>query len=128
MTNTDMTTLEEELQHFCEEKEKIRRIIGEIGGTQSAKREKVITLVFGMAVLVLFLLDFLRHFLWKAIPMPPLFSLAIGVLLVSLKIMWMMHKQARLEHFQFWILNSIEFRLNDISKKVQQLEKCIKQP
>lgn len=126
MTETDMTSLEEELQHFCEEKEKIRKIIGEIGGTKSAKREKMMTLVFGIAVLFLFVLDILRHFLWESIPMPPLFSLAIGILLVSIKIMWMMHKQARLEHFQFWILNSIEFRLNDISKKVQQLEKTVR--
>ncbi len=35
---------------------------------------------------------------------------------------WMIHKQARVEHFQFWILNSIEFRLNDVSKKLSRIE------
>ena len=27
------------------------------------------------------------------------------------------------EHFQFWILNSIEFRLNAVSKKLSDIEK-----
>jgi hypothetical protein len=55
-------------------------------------------------------------------PLPPLFSIELGVLLVSVKIIWMIHKQARVEHFQFWILNSIEFRLNEITKSVRRLE------
>ena len=50
-------------------------------------------------------------------------GLLIGVLLVSVKIIWMIHKQTKVEHFQFWILNSIEFRLNAISKKLTQMEK-----
>ncbi len=55
-----------------------------------------------------------------------MFSIEIGVLLVSLKIIWMMHKQTKVEHFQFWILNSIEFRLNDMSKKIEKIRKELK--
>jgi hypothetical protein len=51
---------------------------------------------------------------------PTLLSLELGVLLVSLKIVWMIHKQSRVEHFQFWILHSIEFRLNELSRKLDQ--------
>ena len=51
-----------------------------------------------------------------------MFSLGLGVLLVSVKIVWMIHKQAKVEHFQFWILNSIEFRLNDIAKTINRIE------
>jgi len=29
------------------------------------------------------------------------------------------------EHFQFWILNSIEFRLNDISRRIEGIEKKV---
>jgi hypothetical protein len=47
-------------------------------------------------------------------------------LMVSLKIIWMMHKQSKVEHFQFWILNSIDFRLNDISKEIRQLRDRLK--
>ena len=55
--------------------------------------------------------------------MSSMLTLEIGVLLVSVKIIWMIHKQTKVEHFQFWILNSIEFRLNAISKKLTQIEK-----
>jgi hypothetical protein len=41
----DTKTLEEEVQHFREEKEKIRMIVGRIGGAQSAKREQFITTI-----------------------------------------------------------------------------------
>jgi hypothetical protein len=70
----------------------------------------------------LFLADVFRHLLMMELPLPPLFSLELGVLLVSVKIIWMIHKQAKVEHFQFWILNSIEFRLNEITKSVRRLE------
>jgi len=29
------------------------------------------------------------------------------------------------EHFQFWILNSIEYRLNDVAKQLRGLEKTV---
>ncbi|MFC1504857.1 hypothetical protein ACFL6D_05520 [Spirochaetota bacterium] len=44
---------------------------------------------------------------------------------MSIKIIWMLHKQTKVEHFQFWILNSIEFRINDISKQIQDLKSKI---
>jgi hypothetical protein len=37
----------------------------------------------------------------------------------------MMHKSTKVEHFQFWILNSIEFRLNDVAKQLRNLEKTV---
>ena len=47
----------------------------------------------------------------------------LGILLVSVKIVWMIHKQTKVEHFQFWILNSIEFRLNDLSNRLRSIER-----
>ena len=35
----------------------------------------------------------------------------------------MINKQTKVEHFQFWILNSIEFRLNELAKQVKALHK-----
>ena len=123
MQELDAATLAEELEHFQAEKEKIRSLIGEIGGAKSAKKEKAITIGFIVAMIVLFTLDVMRHLLHIEIPLPPLFSLEVGILLVSIKIIWMIQKQAKVEHFQFWILNSIEFRLNDIAKQVREMEK-----
>jgi len=41
---------------------------------------------------------------------------------VSIKIIWMIHQQQKIDHFQFWILNSIEFRLNEIVRRTRIIE------
>jgi hypothetical protein len=33
----------------------------------------------------------------------------------------MIHKQTKVEHFQFWILNSIKFRLNNLSREINEI-------
>ena len=118
----EVAALQEELDHFHQEKERVRNLVGKIGGAKSTKRDTIITIIFMVAIFTLFLFDALRHIMGIDIPLPSLFSLELGVLLVSIKIVWMIHKQAKVEHFQFWILNSIEFRLNDIAKKINQIE------
>ena len=42
-------------------------------------------------------------------------DLALAAL--SIKILFLIHNQARVNHFQLWILTSIEWRLNEIAKK-----------
>ena len=123
MTIEENVNLESELEHFKQEKEKIRNIVGEIGGKGSAKQDLIINLAFLSVIIILFAFDVLRHLFHIEIPLPPLFSIEIGVLLVSIKIIWMIYKQTKVEHFQFWILNSIEFRLNNLSKQMNDLEK-----
>ena len=122
MTATDTAALQEELEQFRKEKENIRAVVGQIGGVNSNRRDRVVNVVFLSAIAFLFVADVFRHTLNMEMPLPPLFSIELGVLLVSVKIIWMIHKQARVEHFQFWILNSIEFRLNEIIKSVRRLE------
>ncbi len=125
MEELDPIQLKKELDQFKKEKEKIRHLMGQIGGKNTEKRDRRINQVFIVLILFLFLLDMARHVVHIEIPLPPLFSLQIGILLVSIKIIWMMHKSTKVEHFQFWILNSIEFRLNDVAKQVRQLEKTV---
>jgi len=122
MAPSDTEALQEELEQFRKEKEKIRALVGQIGGVASNRRDRVVNIVFLIAISMLLIADVLRHVAHLDVPLPPLFSLELGVLLVSVKIIWMIHKQARVEHFQFWILNSIEFRLNEITKSVRRLE------
>ncbi len=122
MAPTDTAVLQEELEQFREEKEKIRALVGQIGGVASNRRDRLLNTLFLIAIALLFAVDVLRHTLGFELPLPPIFSIELGVLLVSVKIIWMIHKQARVEHFQFWILNSIEFRLNEITKAIHRLE------
>ncbi len=125
MEELDPIKLKAELDQFKKEKEKIRQLMGQIGGKNTEKRDKRVNHVFIALILILFLLDMARHVVHIEIPLPPLFSLQIGILLVSMKIIWMMHKSTKVEHFQFWILNSIEYRLNDVAKQLRSLEKTV---
>lgn len=118
-------SLEEELEQFKSEKEKIRSLVGQIGGKDQRRIDALVNTVFFTGITGLFLVDLARHVFHLSIPFPTMLSLELGILMVSLKIIWMMHKQAKVEHFQFWILNSIEFRLNDIAKRMRNIEQDI---
>lgn len=113
----------EELKEYKREKEQIRQIIGQIGGFDDSNKDKIINIVFITLILILFITDIMRHLFHFDLPLPPLFSIELGVLLVSVKIIWMMYKQSKVEHFQFWILNSLEYRIGDIQKKIIDISK-----
>ncbi|MCK4400901.1 hypothetical protein KAW08_01190 [bacterium] len=127
MTAPKVKELQEELEQFRKEKEWIKNVIGTIGAKTSTKQDMILNISFISAVVILFVLDTMRHMLEIDIPLPPLFSIEIGLLLVSIKIIWMIRKQMKVEHFQFWILNSIEYRLNDVSKRLINIENLIKE-
>jgi len=121
----DLEALTKELNRFRSEKENIRKLLGRVGGVASRRNENIVTIIFAVAIAVLLISDVLHHYLEFPYIFPPLFSLALGILLVSLKIIWMMHVQNKASHFQFWILNSLEYRLNDIAKNVNKLERLL---
>jgi len=125
MSDLDPIKLKAELDQFKKEKEKIRVLMGQIGGKNAAKKDRGINVFFILAISFLAINDLSHYFFDLPQLIPSLFSLEIAVLLVSIKIIWMMHKATKVEHFQFWILNSIEFRLNDVAKKMSNLEKSI---
>jgi hypothetical protein len=122
MKEDEIKELQEELKEFQKERNAIKDIIGSIGGKTSGRNDRFLNISFITVIVILFILDVMRHILRIDIPLPALFSIEIGLLLVSIKIIWMIHKQMKVEHFQFWILNSIEYRINDISKKLTKIE------
>ncbi len=125
MEELDPIKLKAELDQFKREKEKIRQLMGQIGGKHAQKKDRNINIGFILAISFIALNDLLHHVFGIHTPIPSLLSLEIAVLLVSLKIIWMMHKATKVEHFQFWILNSIEFRLNDVAKQLRHLEQTV---
>ena len=126
MNETEM--MQEELDHYVAEKEKVRKIIGAIGGKTDAARDKVINVIFIVLVSLFFLFDLFRHLMGIHIEnFPPVLSLEMAVLLVSVKIIWMIHRQARVDHFQFWVLNSIEFQMNAMSGRLRKMEQRLQE-
>ena len=121
--------LEAQLKAYQEERERIKQLMGQIGSSSDVQRDKVVNWVFIVLIVLLLAFDLARHLLhWDGIPLPPLFSIEIGVLLVSIKIIWMINRQSKVDHFQFWILNSIEFRINNLSRQLNELQSLIESP
>ena len=125
MEDLDPIKLKAELDAFKKEKEKIRQLMGQIGGKEQARQDKWLNTVFIILIALLAINDIMHHVFHIETPVSVDFSIGLAVLLVSIKIIWMMHKATKVEHFQFWILNSIEFRLNDVAKQLRHLEKTI---
>jgi hypothetical protein len=106
-----------ELEEFEREREQLKEVLGRIGGRSFSKKDNWINIGFLVVILGLFIVELTTDYL------PSLMSLELGVLMVSIKIVFMIHSQQKVNHFQFWILNSIEFRMNDMSKRVRKIEK-----
>ncbi len=120
----DQKVFQEEINHYNDEKESVRKILGQIGGTDTGKKETIINITFAALVILFFSFDVMRHALHIDIDfIPELFSVEIALLLVSMKIIWMIHRQQKVEHFQFWILNTIEFQMNSTAARVRKIEK-----
>ena len=123
----ELEALKAELDHYRSEKERIRDVLGQVGGKSRKRRGAIINIVFLVLVVGFFLFDVLRHAMGLDMPyLPPSMLLEIAVLLVSVKIIWMIHVQSKVDHFQFWILNSIEFRMNMISRRLTRLDSAIR--
>lgn len=111
--------LRDEIEEFRREKNRIKEIVGEIGGAQASRQHKAVNmLLIGIIVVVLVVgvaldkLDLVT-------------TLEVAILVGIFKIIWMIYEFQRVNHFQFWILNSLEFRINEIHKKVKAMEKTM---
>ena len=122
MTNTDFSSMQEELEHYRAEREKIRNLVGQIGGAAGSKLDRLLNVLFITLVVGLFTVDALQYLKVIRQMWPPELSVEVALLLVSIKIIWMIYQQSRVEHFQFWILNSIEFRLTDLGRRLHKIE------
>lgn len=125
---TDEKALQKEISQYHSEKESVRKILGEIGGSTTKRKETLINITFAVLVVLFFSFDVMRHALHMEIDfIPELFSVEIALLLVSMKIIWMIHRQQKVEHYQFWILNTIEFQMNSTAARVRKIEKLLKE-
>ncbi len=108
--------LESEIRSFEEERENIRRIIGKIGGAPTP-RTRLINVIFVVLVLAVFAMSIV----WGG--RVRFFMIEVGILLLSLKLVYFLESHMRLNHFQFWVLSSLEWRLDKIDKRLRELVK-----
>lgn len=106
--------LEQEIKSFEKDRDNIRKIIGKIGGIPTTMA-RVVNSIFVVLVLTVFALSIVYGGKIR------FFMIEVGILLLSLKLVYFLESQMRLNHFQFWILSSLEWRLDKIDKKLKEI-------
>ena len=118
MKEKEEKSLLEELKELEKEKDRIRQIVGKIGGKNNTQVKRVNSLLIGMIIALLFMGGVLRKMSLEL-------TMYLAILLGITKIIWMLYETKKSNHFQFWILNSIEVRINEMANKINKIEKKI---
>jgi hypothetical protein len=106
--------LQDEIKDFKAERDNIRKIIGGIGGAPTPRTRLVNTIFITLVVIV-----FGLSLVWGG--RMRFFMIEVGILLLSVKLAYFLESYIRLNHFQFWILSSLEWRLDKIDKGLKQI-------
>ena len=116
----ELDDLKRELEHFEKEKERIRAIVGQIGGAPKSQ-VKLVNALFIIVLLVTVAISIVADEKWRLI------MIELATVTLSVKIIYLIHAQMRVAHFEFWILSSLEWRVNEIMKQLRQLKKQVEQ-
>lgn len=113
--HSEIEDLKKELEHFQQEKERVRTIIGQIGGVPKF-RTKLMNAIFIIVLVGSVILSILDDAL-------RLLMIEVATVTLSLKIIYLIHCEMKMNHFKFWILSSIEWRLTEVKKQLTDLKK-----
>ena len=112
----EINDLKRELEHFQQEKERVRAIIGKIGGVPQF-RTKLINTIFIIIIVASVAVSIVGGSELR------LLMIELATVTLSVKIIYLIHCQNRINHFKFWILSSIEWRINEMMAHVKRLKK-----
>jgi len=115
-TEDEISDLKQALEHFEQEKERVRAIIGSIGGVPKFRTKLINVLFIGIIIIAGAISIFSDTKL-------RLLMIELTTVMLSVKIIYMIHIQTRVNHFKFWILSAIEWRINEMTVQLKQLIK-----
>lgn len=111
----EITDLKQSLENFEQEKERVRLIIGKIGGIPSFHTKLInalfVAVIIAAGAISVFADEKLR-----------LLMVELTTVMLSMKIIYMIHIQTRVNHFKFWILSAIEWRINEMMAEIRRLK------
>ncbi len=110
--------LKQEMEDFQRERERVKAIVGKIGGVPRFNA-KLFNILFATAVFTCLVLSLLSRGTLR------LAMLELATAALSIKLIYIIHNQARVNHFELWILSSLEWRVNELHKKIDTLKKKI---
>ncbi len=117
----ELQDLKKELENFEKEKERVRTIVGKIGGVPKTQA-KFVNALFIAVIAVSVVISIVGGEKWRLI------MIEVATVTLSIKIIYLIHAQMRVAHFEFWILSSLEWRINEVMKQVRQLRKDMGKP
>jgi hypothetical protein len=117
--NLNEKEVKEEVEQYRKEKEKIRKLLDSISSTKNGILNKVMDYGF---ILLLILLVFAR-FVFGIVD--NILSLELGLLLLSIKIIWLIKIQNNYNHFIFMIMHTLDHHQLKILEELKEIEKKI---
>jgi len=112
----ELKDLREELEHFQQDKERVRAIIGKIGGVPKF-RTKLVNAIFVVVIVASVVVSIFSGQTLR------LLMVELATITLSVKIIYLINCQMRVNHFEFWILSSLEWRLTEMMKHIKKLKK-----
>lgn len=112
----EISDLKHELEQFQKEKERVRAIVGKIGGVPKF-RTKLVNILFILVIAVSVIGSIIGGEKIR------LLMIELATVTLSIKIIYMIHYQMRVNHFKFWILSSIEWRIIELVKEIKESNK-----
>ena len=109
----ELGDLKHELDNFQQEKERVRAIVGKIGGVPTF-HTKLINTVFIIILIASVVISMMGGEKLRSL------MIEVAVIALSIKIIYMIHCQMRVNHFKLWMLSSIEWRLNEMMKLIRK--------
>jgi hypothetical protein len=109
----EIDDLRRELEHFQQEKERVRSIIGRIGGVPKFST-KLINAIFIIVIAVSVIISLIGGQQLR------LLMIELATVTLSIKIIYLIHCLMRVNHFKFWILSSIEWRINEMTTLIKK--------
>ncbi len=112
----EIEDLKRELEHFQQEKERVRAIVGKIGGVPQF-RTNLINAIFVIVIVISVVISVIAGDKWR------LWMIELTTITLSVKIIYLIHCEMKVNHFKFWILSSLEWRINEIIVLIKKLSK-----
>jgi len=109
----EINDLKQELENFQQEKERVRAIVGKIGGVPTFNT-KLANWIFIVVIVITLAISIIGGKGYQ------LLMIEIATVALSAKIIYMIHCEMKINHFKLWMLSSIEWRLNEMMKHVRK--------
>jgi len=115
----DDPSMTEEIELFIKEKEKIRKVLDGIERVKRGPLNKIMDVGFILSLVFLAVARFIFNWIDNIL------SLELGLILISVKIVWLIKIQNNYNHFIFMIMHTIDTHQSQMQEKLNRIENIL---